>query len=290
MAKPSEVPATDGMSVVARCEKAQVSGTVGGTNVGGAPALTPVPQTPSRTHPLTRTPSESAMADATGPTSLYRYYDGSDILIYVGITGRGISRNAEHNRLAEWWPFVARQEVEHFPSRQAALRREKHLIVELRPPFNRQHNPDFPASRDLYRAFNASLDGTPVSREWRDVHPLFASLKRTLPLFQMPRICDDELVLRTQPAHAAIALGLEFRPKTPVWTPQRKAGQIREIARYGVVAVIRAKVDPQTPLMMAAEAKLRAVDLKGGATFRITNIQLVPFPAEVLELPNGVAS
>lgn len=86
------------------------------------------------------------------PTSVYRYYDATGVLLYVGITSRATTRQREHNADKEWWPYVARQQVEHFPSRQAAHDHEKALIRKFHPPFNRQHNPDHEAIRTLYLA------------------------------------------------------------------------------------------------------------------------------------------
>lgn len=87
---------------------------------------------------------------AEGKTSLYLYYDRNDLLLYVGITARGVSRNREHNATKEWWPFVARQEVEHYPSRSAALAAERSAIRAFHPPFNIQHNPGHELARDAY--------------------------------------------------------------------------------------------------------------------------------------------
>lgn len=84
------------------------------------------------------------------PTSVYKYYDRANILIYVGITNGGILRNRQHNDSNEWWKFVAKQEVEHFKSRGLAHEREVVLIEQFRPPFNKQHNKDHEAVRRYY--------------------------------------------------------------------------------------------------------------------------------------------
>lgn len=86
------------------------------------------------------------------PTSLYRYYDGDGELLYVGITTRGPQRQTEHNVSSEWWPYVRRQEVEHLPTRETALDRERDLIQRHRPPFNRQHNDDHQTLKAAYLA------------------------------------------------------------------------------------------------------------------------------------------
>lgn len=84
------------------------------------------------------------------PTSVYRYYDADAVLIYVGITNRGMQRQHEHNIRAEWWPYVTRQEVEHYPNRPEAAKRERELIQRHRPPFNMQHNLDPDAAKAAY--------------------------------------------------------------------------------------------------------------------------------------------
>jgi hypothetical protein len=86
------------------------------------------------------------------PTSVYRYYDGDGALVYVGITARGVQRQNEHNAHAEWWPFVVRQEVEHYPSRDDAAARERELIQRFGPPFNKQHNEGYEALKARYLA------------------------------------------------------------------------------------------------------------------------------------------
>jgi hypothetical protein len=78
------------------------------------------------------------------------------MLLYVGITSRGQSRNREHNQSKDWWRFVTTQSVEHHPSRPEALRRERALIRQFRPPFNTVHNPDHAATRQAYLDFRAS--------------------------------------------------------------------------------------------------------------------------------------
>jgi len=73
-------------------------------------------------------------------TTLYQYYDATEVLLYVGITDRGHARASEHAKGKPWWPEVARGEMEHFQSRDRALQREAFLITTLRPRYNIQHN------------------------------------------------------------------------------------------------------------------------------------------------------
>jgi hypothetical protein len=91
------------------------------------------------------------LSDPTS-TSVYRYYDVAGVLIYVGITRTGVQRNREHNSDKEWWQWVASQRVDHFPSRDAAHEHEIALIQKFRPPFNKQHNHQYRALRNVYVA------------------------------------------------------------------------------------------------------------------------------------------
>lgn len=89
--------------------------------------------------------------DESGVTaSVYKYFDKSGILLYVGITGAGILRQRQHNQSKEWWTFVSRQLVEHFKSRAIAHEREVALIQQFNPPFNKQHNKYHAAARRFY--------------------------------------------------------------------------------------------------------------------------------------------
>lgn len=74
-------------------------------------------------------------------STVYRYFDVDDLLIYVGVTDRGVKRLHEHADSKPWWHLAVRCTMEHFPDRDAALAHEKELIETLRPPFNEQHNP-----------------------------------------------------------------------------------------------------------------------------------------------------
>ena len=88
--------------------------------------------------------------DQSTPTSVYLYYDRAGLLIYVGITSRGITRNRQHNATKEWWPFVYSQTVEHYATRAEAAQRERSLIVRNEPPFNIQHNRRAASVKALY--------------------------------------------------------------------------------------------------------------------------------------------
>lgn len=137
-------------------------------------------------------------------TSVYLYYDRHGILIYVGITSRGIKRNREHNETKDWWPFVTRQEVEHFDDRSAALDREKVLIETHCPPFNTQHNRAAAEVREAYLLF-AAAHAQPMN--------LAAAVKAMqrridLDLHEFGKI--DHLAFRTRVEDAAIVGAIQW--------------------------------------------------------------------------------
>ena len=131
-----------------------------------------------------------------GKTSLYLYYDRNDLLLYVGITRRGIARNIEHDTSKEWWEFVARQEIQHHPTRRSALAAERQMIQKHRPPFNVQHNPDHAATREAYLELAATPKG-----EVRELLPLLHHGKRKtrLPIEVHP-FGEDRLMLEIDAA------------------------------------------------------------------------------------------
>lgn len=70
--------------------------------------------------------------------SLYRLFDASDRLLYIGISNSALARWEAHRKSKPWWPEVANVSVEHFDSRQAAFAAEALAIKEEGPPYNSQ--------------------------------------------------------------------------------------------------------------------------------------------------------
>lgn len=72
--------------------------------------------------------------------SLYRFFNGADELLYIGITNRVPRRLGEHHEDKPWYLEIARVDVEHHPNRDAALAAEKAAIKAERPKYNIVHN------------------------------------------------------------------------------------------------------------------------------------------------------
>lgn len=143
------------------------------------------------------------------PTSVYRYYDATGVLLYVGITRRATSRNLEHYAKSEWWEFVARQDVEHFPDRPSALHEERSLIQRHHPPFNRQHNPSYSDMRSIYLAFAGDLpDPTMNARQ------VFERARGSLAL--VVTSAHRYITFRTLPSDQTLAPTLCLNRSTPL--------------------------------------------------------------------------
>lgn len=103
----------------------------------------------------------AAMTVDQGRTALYRLYDESGGLLYVGITSNPEARFAKHKADKRWWPCVARKDVEWYDKRANALAAEELAIKVKDPRFNREHSRRRPAAKvtvELTAAHMAGLD------------------------------------------------------------------------------------------------------------------------------------
>ena len=178
----------------------------------------------------------TSVPSLTVPTSVYLYFDETDILIYVGVTSRGSQRQREHNGDKEWWPYVARQEVRHFPSRETALDEERRLIQKHLPPFNRHHNERHELTRVAYLELRAIRHGSTTADERR-------SIRRGLPLTALSApLAGHKATLCSDPADAAALVGelvVDPLSQALVSTPRRhRSGRVVEVRFVGGVLLI----------------------------------------------------
>lgn len=75
-----------------------------------------------------------------GRTALYRLYDESGRLLYVGITRNPEARFAQHRADKPWWDMVARKDIEWYDKRVNALAAEEIAIKVKDPMFNHDHS------------------------------------------------------------------------------------------------------------------------------------------------------
>jgi hypothetical protein len=74
------------------------------------------------------------------PHTLYRFFDRSGRLLYIGITVAAAARWGQHSWDKSWWNEVATCTIQHFPRRSTALAAERAAIRSEKPLHNVQHN------------------------------------------------------------------------------------------------------------------------------------------------------
>lgn len=90
------------------------------------------------------TQSEASPAEASGDvpirpgpghTAVYRFYDASGTLLYVGICDEPMHRWSQHIKKS-WWADVRRFRLVWFPSRDEAMEAERRAIIAGKPIHN----------------------------------------------------------------------------------------------------------------------------------------------------------
>jgi hypothetical protein len=196
------------------------------------------------------------------PTSVYRYYDRFGALIYVGITSRGAARNAQHNNGAPWWPYVVRQSVEHYDDRPVAGAREKALIRQYRPPFNKQHNTDSQSLRDAYLALMQGGLAQETASE------LAERRGRRLSLVAFG---ETGTLFRTQPADLALVRITCLRDPVQVYCGDQSVAHVTGWQTHEALGLI--EVSKPLPRFSGATARLKFTTQRPVA-FRLCRLDL----------------
>lgn len=77
--------------------------------------------------------------------AVYRCYDSSGSLLYVGATFSLTGRISQHTKRTAWWPEVEWVDVEWYPARWEALDVERAAILAEDPRYNKQrYQPRWP--------------------------------------------------------------------------------------------------------------------------------------------------
>jgi len=84
--------------------------------------------------------SEQMFRTLGPPTQLYRHYDSSGQLLYVGISLSALWRTMTHRRDSAWWNEVTVVKIENHRNRWRAIEAERQAIVEERPRYNIRHS------------------------------------------------------------------------------------------------------------------------------------------------------
>ena len=76
-----------------------------------------------------------------GRTAVYRLFDASGTLLYIGSSNNPRVRCYEHASTKRWWPEVASRTEAWFETRVEALAEEKRAIGVEQPQYNVGHTP-----------------------------------------------------------------------------------------------------------------------------------------------------
>ncbi|MFD0353638.1 helix-turn-helix domain-containing protein [Streptomyces sp. NPDC127110] len=79
-------------------------------------------------------------------TALYRLFDESGHLLYVGVTAHPQNRWKTHRTESSWWDEVRLREIEWLPSRVDALIQEAAEIAARRPRYNKHPGRSTPSA------------------------------------------------------------------------------------------------------------------------------------------------
>jgi excinuclease UvrABC nuclease subunit len=88
---------------------------------------------------------------------LYRHYDSSGVLLYVGISLNAVLRLGQHRKGSEWFELITTITIEHFRSRRQAVKAERKAIRKERPKFNGLHAKSYAMTALQFRKSLAKL-------------------------------------------------------------------------------------------------------------------------------------
>lgn len=86
-------------------------------------------------------------------TTVYRFFDQYDRLLYVGISIQPLNRLGQHQSSKSWWTQIVRVEMVHYADRATAKAVETKAIQDERPLYNIQEDQRDEAERDFVQSF-----------------------------------------------------------------------------------------------------------------------------------------
>ncbi|MEU8334716.1 GIY-YIG nuclease family protein [Micromonospora tulbaghiae] len=182
------------------------------------------------------------MTSRRAQTSLYRLFDADRRLLYIGITLNIGSRWKTHSGQKPDWSLVAHAEVEHLPTREAALAAERAAIQAEKPAWNVIHNRDPkplkrldpPRSRTLEDIRNGSPGLVALGRERQELKARHQAAVQEAKRLDAARLKSAAVVeaLRKSLHEQIVADGRARRPLKEIiditgYTPER----VRQILR-----------------------------------------------------------
>jgi len=141
-------------------------------------------------------------ADAI-PTAVYRFYDSTGVLLYVGITDSPAARWRDHAKRKPWWSQVAERTLAWHPCRQDAAAEELEAIRTEKP---------------IYNVVGKPRERLPRNRNWRNWNSTKAKAIRISEddWADYKVVCDAEDTDRTKDLNEHIRRRIKaFRRKNP---------------------------------------------------------------------------
>jgi hypothetical protein len=200
------------------------------------------------------------------PVFVYRLYDASGLLLYVGISSDLADRFATHAGTKSWWPDVARRTAEGYSTRDEALAAEAVAIGAEAPLFNHQ-GIDMPHD---YQRRPLPDPGSP-RRRTSGLGPMQLDIMEALELAELAH-AGDEWSIRELVCAVFGLEGLEETTHRQRYQVQRAVRGLK--ARNLVAAVLRD--DP-------SRARVYKHTHRDGAT----SLRSMPVPALFVSLPPG---
>jgi hypothetical protein len=91
---------------------------------------------------------------------LYRHFDSTGKLLYVGISKSAVYRLSQHQHVSPWYHLIEYVKIENFDSREAALAAERKAVAEENPIYNKNlksAGPVLPLTRAAVTASRVEL-------------------------------------------------------------------------------------------------------------------------------------
>jgi len=125
-------------------------------------------------------------------TDLYRFYDQSGQLLYVGISLSAAQRASDHKATKSWWPQVATMTVERIcDDRNEALKVERTAIVRERLKYNVVHNGKSMKANQIVNYWICQSCGQPADYIQTDVGRIENEFEQLTDWFCNCKSCDE---------------------------------------------------------------------------------------------------